>query len=434
MSQDRSADPAVGAAGGKKRVLILVENLSVPFDRRVFREASALVGAGYSVTVICPRGIGRDRESRDRIDGIDIRRYRPHESATSGALGYFVEFAWAILAMFGHAVRVFFRSGIDIIQICNPPDLLFFVALPFKLFGTKIVFDHHDLSPELFASKRGAEGGFLYRLLLFFERITFSLADRVLSTNESFREIALLRGGKPASEVVIVRNGPALSDIRAARPDLELRKGSRFLLVYVGMMGSQDGVDLLLRAVRELAAMRAERDFRLVLFGDGPELPRLEELRDRLEIADIVDFRGRVSFEDVLRGISAADICMCPDPKTPMNDRSTLVKVVEYMGLGKPVVAFDLKETRCTAGGAAAYARPNSPKSLAECANELLVSAHSRKKMGDCGRLRVENSLAWDYSERQLLAVYEGLTATPDAFRDEAGEKPAREVLNVRGR
>lgn len=394
----------------KRRVLILDENLSVPFDRRVWREATALCSAGYRVTVICPKGAKRDTESFVELDGIAIFRYRPIESTTDGLLAYLIEWGYALLAMTVLAFLVSLQRGFDVIQLCNPPDLLFLVALPYKLFGARVIFDHHDLSPEVYTSKAPAKkGNLVHKILFLLERLTFASADKVLSTNESFREIALSRGGKRPEDVFVVRNGPSIEELHAVEPLPDLREGKRHLLLYVGIMAAQDGVDLLLRAVSELAALRDRADFLLVLVGDGPEFENVQALAKELCIEDRVRFRGRLPFSEVLRCIAGADICLCPDPYTEMNDKSTLVKVVEYMSLAKPTVAFDLSETRLSAGESALYAEPNDPAAFAACINTLMDSEDLGRRMGMRGEEAVRTRLAWDYSKRSLLDAYEAV-------------------------
>lgn len=386
-----------------RRALILVENLSVPFDRRVWREALTLRDAGWRVCVVSPRGADRDTAAHEVIDGVEVRRFRLVE-AEGGLKAYVLEYGLALVSMFLLALRFRMGGRLDVIQICNPPDLLIFAALPFRLLGARIVFDHHDLSPELYISKGGRAGSKLHRALLFFERLTFRLADVVMSTNESYRRIARERGGKDPRDVFVVRNGPELSRLRCAAPNSALRDGKPHLLVYVGMMGGQDGLDYLLRAVAALAETRD--DFRALLVGDGPAVPGLKALAAELGVADRVAFTGLVGQDKVFEAIATASVCLCPDPKIGLNDLSTLVKVLEYMGMARPVVAFDLTETRASAGEAALYATPNDPREFADKVAELLDNPDEAARRGETGRERILNGLAWDHQAEHLLAAY----------------------------
>lgn len=390
-------------AAATRRALILVENLSVPFDRRVWREALTLRDAGWRVCVVSPRGADRDTAAHEVIDGVEVRRFRLVE-AEGGLKAYVLEYGLALVSMFLLTLRFRLGGRLDIIQICNPPDLLIFAALPFRLLGARIVFDHHDLAPELYISKGGREGSPLHRALLFFERLTFRLSGVVMSTNESYRRIALARGGKDERDVFVVRNGPELSRLRCAAPNPALRDGKPHLLVYVGMMGGQDGLDYLLRAVAALA--EARDDFRALLVGDGPAVPGLRALAAELGVADRVAFTGLVGQDRVFEAIATASVCVCPDPKIGLNDLSTLVKVLEYMGMAKPVVAFDLTETRASAGEAALYATPNDPREFADKIAALLDRPDEAARRGEIGRERILNGLAWDHQAEHLLAAY----------------------------
>ncbi len=394
----------------KKRqpgALLMVENLSVPFDRRVWREAECLRDAGWRVTVISPKGKDRDTESHETIDGIEVRRFRLWE-AEGGAAAYAVEYGQALVMMFLLALGVWIRRGFDVIQICNPPDLLFLTTLPFKLIGKRVIFDHHDLFPELYVSKTGGgQGGRVYKILLLLERMTFRAADVVMSTNASYRAVATGRGGRAPEKVFVVRNGPELARIREAQPNPALKEGREHLLVYVGMMGGQDGLDYLMRAVDILRRDLGREDFHLMLVGDGPVMPEMRRFTEANNLADRVTFTGLVAQDKVFEAVATASVCVCPDPDVGMNAHSTLVKVLEYIGLGKPVAAFDLAETRASAGDAALYATPNSERELAENIAWLLDHPEERERMGQTGRDRILNGLAWDHQKPQLLAAYD---------------------------
>ena len=385
------------------RVLILVENLSVPFDRRVWREATALTEKGYQVTVICPRGKQYDRKKHEVIDNVSIYRCKIHE-ADSGLLSYMYEYSQAIIKMMLLSIVVFFKEGFDVIQMCNPPDLLFFVALPYRLLGRKIIFDHHDLSPETYLSKVGdSKPGLTHKMLSVFERLTFASADVVMSTNESYKQIAAGRGGQDENKVVVVRNGPDLNRVRLVESNPELKRGKKHLIFYIGTMGAQDGVDFLLRSVEHLHNS-GRKDFHVLIMGGGTELDKVKKYAAELRIDNVVEFTGRVDDEKVIEALSTADVCVCPDPKTDLNDISTMNKTLEYMAVAKPLVAYDLKETKVSAGDAALYA--DDEKDFADKIAELLDSEDLRRRLGEIGKKRIEQGLSWEHSKKKLYQAY----------------------------
>jgi len=397
-------------------VLVLVENLSVPLDRRVTQECRALVEAGYRVTVICPQGTGRDTEPEADVEGIRVLRY-PLRPATGGAKEYPREYGAALWHTLRLALRVRREGPVDVVQACNPPDLLFLVALALRPRGARFVFDHHDLVPELFLSRfDDARRGPLYWATRVAERATFALADGVISTNESYRDVAVGRGRVDPATVAVVRSGPDLTRFTRLDPDPSLRRGKDHLLAYLGVMGPQDGVDHALRAVAELRR-RGRDDFHCVLMGSGDSLPGLRELAVELGIDDVVEFPGRVSDEFVRRCLSTASVCLSPDPRNPLNDLSTMNKVVEYMAMGRPLVSFDLKEARVSAGDAAVYAVDDGPTAFADGVERLLDDPDLREELGRRGRARVEHELSWEESRRRLLAFYAELLGPAPAGR-----------------
>jgi glycosyltransferase involved in cell wall biosynthesis len=389
------------------RVLILVENLSVPMDRRVWQESRALVRAGYEVVVICPMGESMDTEPEVVLEGVRILRY-PLRAASGGPAGYVREYAVALWHTLRLALRVRRAGPVDVVQACNPPDLLFLAALPLMAAGARFVFDHHDLVPELFRSRFGGGRALLWvaRLL---ERITFALADGVISTNDSYRRVALTRGRKAPGAVQVVRSAPDLARFRPREPDPSLRRGKRYLAAYLGVMGPQDGVDGALRALAHLRHERGRDDLHTVLMGGGDALDDLVALAGDLGLSDCVEFTGRVPDEFVQRCLSTADVCLSPDPKNPLNDLSTMNKVVEYMAMGRPLVSFELREARVSAGDAAAYAPAGDEPAFAALIDELLDDPRRRERMGAIGRARVADRLSWEVSERNLLGFYERL-------------------------
>jgi glycosyltransferase involved in cell wall biosynthesis len=388
--------------------LVLVENLSVPFDRRVWQQSRALVDAGMDVTVICPAGIGYDVEPEVVIDGVRILRY-PLRAATGGTLGYVREYALAMWHTLRLALKVRRERPIDFVHACNPPDLFFVIAMLLRVGGTRFVFDHHDLVPELFLSRFPDAGPSLYRLTRFVERLTFAAADAVISTNESYRRVAIERGKIQPDKVVVVRSAPELHRFVPRPPDGSLRRGKRHLLAYLGVMGRQDGVDYALRAIRALRYDIGRTDFHCIFMGSGDVFDDMVKLSAELGLADVVEFPGRVSDELVQRCLSTADVCLAPDPLNPLNDVSTMNKVVEYMTMGRPLVSFDLKEARVSAGDAALYVPANDESAFARAIDTLLDDPERRRRMGEVGRRRVQEELSWDCSRRNLVAFYERL-------------------------
>jgi len=389
-----------------RRVLIIVENLPCPFDRRVMQEARTLAAAGYAVSIICPKAPGYEK-SFESIDGINIHRHAlPREA--DGALGYALEYGVALIMEFWLSFKIFFGRGFDILHACNPPDTIFLIGGFYKLFGRKFVFDHHDINPELYEAKFGRRG-FGKKLLLALERLSFRTADMVISTNESYRHIALTRGGVNPDDVFVVRSGPDLRRMKQAPANLTLKQGRRYLVGYVGVMGKQEGIDLLLQAVQLIVLHLGRTDIHFGLVGGGTELPAMRQLAKDLGVADYVTFTGRVPDAELLEVLNTADICVNPDRANEMNDRSTMNKIMEYMALGKPVVQFDLTEGRVSAGDASWYARPNDVADLAQKIVALLADEPLRRRMSAIGRDRVEHVLSWQHEAPRLLNAYEHL-------------------------
>ena len=392
--------------GRPKRVLILVENLPSPFDRRVWQEATTLRDAGNLVSIICPTGRGYEGKF-EPIDGIHVYRYNLPVEA-SGAAGYALEYAVALAWTFALAWRVFLTRGFDVIHACNPPDLFFLIGGFFRLFGKKFVFDHHDLSPELYEAKFGRRD-FFHRLMLALEYWTFRSADVSIATNESYRRIAIGRGRMPAERVFVVRSGPSLERLKTLPPDARLKCGRRYLVGYVGVMGKQEGIDHLLQAVRHIVLYFGRDDIHFGLVGGGTSLEEMRALARELGVADHVTFTGRVPDGEMLAMLNTADVCVNPDIANDMNDKSTMNKIMEYMALGKPIVQFDLTEGRFSAQQASLYARKNDALNLAEKILELLDDPSRRAEMGEFGRRRVANELEWRHEAPKLLAAYEAL-------------------------
>lgn len=389
-------------------ILILVENLSVPFDRRVWQEARALTDAGFAVTVICPTGTSQDQERDVAIEGVRILRY-PLRAATGGPLGYLREYPVALFHTLRLALKVRRAGPVDIVHACNPPDLLFLIALVLRPGGTRFVFDHHDLGPEMFLSRFARGGRILYWLTRFVERLTFATADAVISTNESYRRVAIERGKCAADRVTVVRTAPDLSRFIRREPDDSLRCGKPYLLAYLGVMGPSDGVDYAVRALHQLRDEIGRNDFHCIFMGAGDSHDEVAALSASLGLADIVEFPGRVSDEFAQRCLSTADVCLAPDPRNPLNDVSTMNKVVEYMAMARPIVSFDLVEARVSAGDAAVYVQPNDELKFAQAIDTLLRDPERRRRMGEFGYRRVSRELSWEISRRALVQFYEQL-------------------------
>jgi glycosyltransferase involved in cell wall biosynthesis len=390
----------------KRQVLIIVENLPVPFDSRVWKEATSLSKKGYEVTVLCPRGKGY-LKGHEILE--DVRIYRhPVPLEGNSPLGYVWEYAFTLFWEFLYAWWIFLRHGFQIIQGCNPPDDIFLVALTFKVFGVKYIFDHHDASPELYHSKYERKD-FFYRVQLWLEKLSYRFADVVMATNASYRDLALTRGRHSPQDVFIVRNGPDLDTFKPVSPVMALKHGKPYLVGYVGTMSIQEGLDILLEVAQFINSSN-RRDVHFTCVGGGPGLAALRKMAKDKNLEDTVNFTGRVPDKVLIEILSTADVCVNPDKPCEMNDISTMIKIMEYMALGKPIVQFDLKEGKFSAQEASLYANIESQAQVADFAAKilwLLDHPAEREKMSEFGRRRVEQELAWEYSVKNLLAAYE---------------------------
>jgi glycosyltransferase involved in cell wall biosynthesis len=389
----------------KKHILIIVENLPVPFDRRVWQEATTLQEAGYDVSVICPKMHGF-MQKYERLENIDIYRH-PLPIEATGGLGYLLEYSIAIFWWFILSIKLYLKKPFHVIHGCNPPDLIFLVAVCFKPLGVKYVFDHHDINPELYVAKFNRKD-FLYQCMLWFEKLTFKTADYSIATNESYREIAINRGGMPPERVTVVRSGPKIEKLRLQVPKNEYKKGRKYLVGYLGTIGEQEGIDLLLDSIRIIIQQR--QDIQFAIIGGSTILQQLIELSHSLGLANYVDFYGRVNDQLVLDILNTADIGVNPDKPTDMNNLSTMNKIMEYMALKKPIVQFDLKEGRFSAQEASLYV--NDTHEFAEKIMWLLDNEEPRLRMGEFGYNRVLTELSWNYERQKLLDFYERVTAT----------------------
>jgi glycosyltransferase involved in cell wall biosynthesis len=388
----------------KPRILIIVQNLPVPFDRRVWLECQALISAGYRVAVVCPKG--RGDPAYQVIDSVELYKYRPYAPGGS-KFSFAGEYAYSFLATAWATLKARRSGRFAVIQACNPPDIFWPLGLAFRAAeGTKFVFDHHDLCPELYESRFAGGPKLPHKGLLALERRTHRAADHVIATNESYREIAMTRGGKQAGDVTVVRTGPDPQRLKPGEADPGLRRGRRYLAAYIGVMGPQDGVDIVVRAAGIVVNKLGRDDIAFTLIGSGDCFDDLVALRDELGLAGHVEFTGRAPDELVSRIMSTADVGLSPDPKNPLNDVSTMNKTMEYMAFGLPVVAFDLRETRVSAGEAAAYVEPNDEQAYAEAIVALMDDEPRRARLGKLARARVEQELAWSHQERAYLGVY----------------------------
>jgi glycosyltransferase involved in cell wall biosynthesis len=387
------------------KILIIVQNLPVPFDRRVWLESKTLRDAGYKVSVISPKS-SEFSKSFELLEGISIYRYMMPIDA-NGVLGYLFEFIFAWLATAYLSVRVLRREGFDVIHACNPPDTYFLLGLIYKFLGKKFVFDHHDMAPEMFTAKFGKKNGLLYKGLVLLEKMTMKTASIVISTNNAYRDVAIIRNNKKPSDVWVVRTGPDLTRLKILPSNPGLKNNKPFMVCYLGEMCPQDGVDYLLYAIQHILFDIGREDIMFNLVGGGPALSNMRDLSTRLELDDYVKFTGRISDQELCQYLSAADICVDPDPYSEWADSSTMNKILEYMVFSKPIVTFDLKETRYSAQDAAIYVKPNNVKEFARAIDILLDDPIRRKYMGEYGRKRVLTQLSWSKNKQNLIKAYQ---------------------------
>jgi glycosyltransferase involved in cell wall biosynthesis len=407
IAQAKGSSPQAAGRPSRGRVLIIVQNLPVPFDRRVWLECQSLIAAGYEVAVVCPKGPGDP--GYEVIDGVQIYKYRPYSPGGSKA-SFVVEYAYSFAATLRLTIKAARRGRFAAIQTCNPPDIFWPIGLLFRLVhGSRFVFDHHDLCPELYESRFPTGSKSVHKALRLLERATVRSADRVISTNESYRSIAVDRDGADPEHVTVVRTGPDPNRLKRVEPDPDLRRGRKHLVAYIGVMGPQDGVDLVLRAADVITKKMNRDDIAFTLIGAGDCFDELQSLRQELGLEDVVHFTGRVPDDTVASILSTADVGISPDPKNPLNDVSTMNKTMEYMAFGVPVVAFDLRETRVSAADAAVYAKPNEVDELAGLIVQLVDDESMRATMGAAGRARVVDELAWNHQAARYVRVYDQL-------------------------
>ena len=394
---------------------MLLQNNAYADDVRVVQEAESLAKAGYSVAVIAPRSRDRLAESAERglhdtASSVRVYSYPPPRSGR-GLLGYAWEYGYSATAMLLLSAAIFVRRGFDIVHAHNPPDILVAIAMVYRLLGRcRFVFDHHDLSPELYAARFGRPpAGWLQAALLMAERASCRRADLVIATNDSYRKVQIERCGVDPSRVVVVRNGPDVSRWPAPPTGDSPSSGEPLQILYVGRIGRADGVDYLVRALKILCLDRGRSDVRCTIVGSGDALLENQALCSRLGLDDRVRFTGWLSGERVRSHLTAAAVCVEPAPSNAYNDRSTTIKLMEYMAAAKPIVAFDLPEHRVTAGDAALYAKPNDETELASNIEMLIDDSARRAALGCNGRVRVEEDLAWSCQADKLRRAYAGL-------------------------
>jgi glycosyltransferase involved in cell wall biosynthesis len=391
------------------RVLIISENAPVPADRRVWNISRTLTAAGWQVVIACAQGPDRDDAPYEVLEGIEIHRYPLRPAAST--LGYAREYGQALWRLRKLVRKLSRERRFDVVHACNPPDLLLLAARSLRRQGTRFIFDHHDLVPELYRSRFGRGEDLGYRATLRAERVAYRMADVSLATNGSYARVAVERGGMDPEDVFVVRNGPDLTRFRPVPADPAWRRGRAHLISYLGIMGPQDGVDHALRALAALRTMR--EDWHAVFVGDGDALPAMRALADELALGDHVEFAGWRGDDDIRLILSSSDVCLAPDPPSPLNDVSTMIKIPEYMALGRAVASYALPESRVSAGDSALYAAPGDPDSLGRCVAELLDDPARRERMGAMARERIETELSWQHSEGALLAAYARVLSRP---------------------
>ncbi|HEY7417232.1 MAG TPA: glycosyltransferase family 4 protein [Ktedonobacteraceae bacterium] len=400
----------VPTVGQVHKVLLLIENCSVPLDSRVWAEAITLREHGFQVSVIGPKGTNLDQESYVCLDGVHVYRYWS-PSGNSTYIAYMLEYGVAMVMTSLLSLKVLLRHGFDVIHVANPPDTYFVIGLFYRLLGKRFIFDQHDLSPELFLVKFSGRMQFLHRFLLVMERCSYRIATLVITSNRTMKDFAIRRGHLQATRVFAVYNGVDLNRIKRVPPEPELKRGRRFLLAFVGAMEVQDGVEYLLLALHALIHKRGRQDVSLVLMGDGNHAPALRKLAHELQLDEYVHFNGWTHAKDVVRYLSVADVGLVPESQNGLNEYCTLGKTLEYMAVGKPSVAFDLPETRHVARDAALYAKPNSAEDFADKIETLLNDEPLREQMSAVGRKRIEEEFSWDHTKTDLLRAYEALVS-----------------------
>jgi glycosyltransferase involved in cell wall biosynthesis len=388
----------------KARVLLLVENNPYPQDIRVYQEAMALKANDYTVSTISPAK--KNQPLHERIDGVEVFRYPP-PPASNNYFGYILEYGWSLAAMFILSLRVLVRPGFDILHIANPPDILVLIGIIYKILGKRLIYDHHDLAPELFQVRFGGKSNrFIHMILIFFEKLSCQCANHIITVNESHKALEIQRNRVRAEKITVVRNGPPKS-LDQAKPLQDIKVAGKTALAYVGIIGFQDGVDHLIRALHHIVYGLGRKDFHCTIVGDGDAIKIVMPLATDLKLDKYIHFTGWVEHALVARYLCSADICVAPEPSNDYNNRSTSIKIMEYMAAGKPIVAFDLPEHRISAGKSALFAQPNDDKSFGAHIVTLMDDPERRQILGQFGRKRIEEELAWEHQAKLLIKAYE---------------------------
>jgi glycosyltransferase involved in cell wall biosynthesis len=392
----------------KKHIVFIVENLSVPFDRRVWREANVMYDAGYRISVICPKGLNQDKRSKEIIDGIYIYRYSIPLMQDS-KWGYIKEYLKAFFCTFYLLLKINFRHKVHVIHVANPLDIFFPLGWIKKLLRIKFIFDQHDLCPESYLVKYSiSKSSMIYKILLWFERQTYNVSDVVVSTNQSIKDIAVERGNIKPDNIFIVRNGPD-SDFKKVPVNISVKNNFKYMAAYIGVMGAPDGVENIIYSADYLINTKSYKDIFYILIGYGDEYENIKALISELELSDYFSMPGRISDEDVLTILSAADVCLAPDPKNGLNEFHTMNKIMDYMRMGKPIVSFDLLESKYSAESAAIYVKNNKFADFGDAIIYILENPEVALKMGTAGIERVNKFLKWEISKKELINAYNQL-------------------------
>lgn len=402
------SEKSVWKLRNEKHVLFIVENNAAPHDARVWPEALVAKKNGYDVTVISPDS-ELVRGKYEFLDGIEIYRH-PKPGKTSGKIAFFLEYLNATYWEFLLSLKIYKHKPFQIIHAANPPDHLFILALFYKLFGVKFIFDHHDLSPELYLAKFSMKKDIIYRILNLCEKISCKLADAVVSTNYSYKKIVLKRHSIDPAKAFVVRNDPNLNDF-CIKGEIPNNKAGKKILLFLGSIGPQDGVDNLLKALYHLIYQLKENNFICYVVGSGEALPSVKALAKELELEKFVDFKGLIlGRENIVKYLHQADICLEPAPDNEVNKHSTFIKIMEYMAAGKPIVAFDLPETRYSTNNSAKLIKPGDIASFALAIRELMDNSILRDKLGKKGNMRIQTKLNWDNASYNLKQAYDSLS------------------------
>jgi glycosyltransferase involved in cell wall biosynthesis len=391
----------------KKHILFIVENKPAPLDRRVWPEALFAKELGFAVSVISPeneRATGKYVE----IDDIEIFRY-PKEINSLKKLGFVSEYINAFIRESLLSLKIYFTKPFHIIHAANPPDHIFIIAIFYKLLGIRFIFDHHDLSPELYRVKFSKDKNLIYKILMICEKLSCKLADAIISTNMSYRNIAIRRHHVDPKKVFVVRNDPK-KDECIYEEEIIKKEKSKIILLFLGSINPQDGVDKLLKALYYLVNDLKETNFICQILGGGDSLPLMIQMAKDLKLDNFIEFKGWVTEKkEIKKYLHSSDICIEPAPDNELNRHSTFIKVMEYMAAGKPIVAYDLKETKISTNNSALLVRPGKVKEFAKAIKKLIDEPQLRLELGNTGKNRIQNQLNWENTSLNLKRAYDSL-------------------------